>query len=333
MKEQTILIVGGAGFIGSHVNKMLHKNGYHTLVLDNFSRGHRSSVCYGTLIEGDLANPLILKHIFETYSIQAVMHFAAFINVGESVQNPAKYYLNNVVNTIHLLTTMLKYQVKTFIFSSSAAIFGHPLTPFIREDHPCTPINPYGESKWMIEKILRDFEAAYHLKFCCLRYFNAAGGDPEGEIKNYQTQSSNLIPRLLLSLRNLDDAVTVYGTDYPTPDGTCIRDFVHLEDLSHAHILAMEKLLAGASSNYYNLGSGRGFSVREVIRAVEEALGEKIKMIEGPRRLGDPPVLLADSSKAAAELNWKPRYLLSDMISHAWKSYDLDGANSKIYIG
>jgi UDP-glucose 4-epimerase len=321
MKGSMILVVGGAGFIGSHVNKMLHQAGYQTIVLDNLSRGHRKSVQYGTFIEGDLAHTGILHHIFSHYKIDAVMHFAAFIDVGESVKNPAKYYLNNVTHTLNLLMAMQRYEVKNLIFSSTAAIFGHPLEPLISEDHPCRPINPYGETKWIVEKMLRDFEAAYGLKFCCLRYFNAAGGDPEGKIKNYQVHTPNLIPRILLSLRRSDSFITINGTDYPTPDGTCIRDYIHIEDLGTAHIKAMEQLLAGAPSNYYNLGNGRGFSIREVIHAIEKVLGHKVQVMEGPRRPGDPACLLANPHKAARELNWHPRYSLEAMIEHAWNAY------------
>lgn len=323
MQTPMILIVGGAGFIGSHVNKMLSRKGYSTLVLDNLSRGHQATVRYGSFIEGDLADSNTLKSIFETYTIQAVMHFAAHLDVRESVHDPAKYYLNNVSHTLNLLTMMMRYEVKKLILSSSAAIFGTPVQPFIQEDHPCHPINPYGESKWMIEKILRDFEVAYGLKFCCLRYFNAAGGDPEGEIKNYQIQTFHLIPRILLSLKKPCEPLMVYGTDYPTPDGTCVRDFIHIEDLSHAHIMAMEQLLAGAASNYYNLGNGKGFSVREVIHAVERVLNQKVQVVEGARRPGDPAVLLADSSKAARQLGWQPRYSLDEMIRHAWEAYSI----------
>lgn len=316
-----ILVAGGAGFIGSHVNKMLHRKGYQTIVLDNLSKGHRQAVHYGIFIKGDLAHPDILEHIFKTYPIQAVMHFAAYIDVGESVQNPAKYYLNNVAHTLNLLHAMIQHQVQMLIFSSTAAIFGHPLTRLIDENHPCQPINPYGESKWMIEKILRDFGAAYDLKFCCLRYFNAAGGDPEGEIKNYQRQAHNLIPRILLGLKDNQPSITIYGTDYATPDGTCIRDYIHLEDLGTAHIAALEQLLLGASSTYYNLGSGIGFSVREVIRVVEEVLNKKINIIEVARRPGDPAMLLANPNKAKLQLNWQPHYSLQHIIEHAWLSY------------
>lgn len=321
MKNSVILIVGGAGFIGSHVNKMVNRKGYQTVVLDNLSRGHRAAVRYGTFVEGDLGDPHILNEIFKIYPIEAVMHFAAFKDVGESVRDPAKYYLNNVSHTLNLLTAMVKHHVKNLIFSSSAAVYGHPFESQIKEHHPCKPINPYGESKWMVERMLRDFEVAYGMKFCSLRYFNAAGGDPEGEIKNYQTETSNLIPRILLSLKKEGGEVTVYGTDYPTSDGTCIRDYIHIEDLGTAHINAMEGLLEGSPSNFFNLGSGQGFSVREVIRTTEEILNRKIKVIEGDRRRGDPAILLADSTRALLELNWKPHFSLKEMIEHAWKAY------------
>lgn len=320
MKERMILVVGGAGFIGSYVNKMLNRAGYQTLVLDNLSRGYEKAVRYGTFFKGEMADTDLLNHIFERYTIAAVMHFAAFIDVGESVQNPAKYYENNVVNTLTLLAAMRKHGIKNFIFSSTAAIFGHPQEPMIKEEHSCHPINPYGETKWIVEKILRDFDVAYGLKFSCLRYFNAAGGDPEGEIKIYQQKASNLIPRVLQSLKEPIGAITIFGTDYPTLDGTCIRDYIHIEDLGAAHIVAMEKLLKGAPSSYYNLGNGKGFSVWEVIHAVEKVLNRKVNVIKGERRPGDPPVLLADAHQAAQELNWHPRYSLEEMIEHAWKA-------------
>ncbi|MFI0434783.1 MAG: UDP-glucose 4-epimerase GalE [Parachlamydiaceae bacterium] len=322
MKKEVILVVGGAGFIGSHVNKMLNHRGYQTVVFDNLTRGNRKTVLYGDFVKGDLANPDFLNHLFETYSVIAVMHFAAYIDVGESVRHPAKYYLNNVAYTLNLLLAMMRYQIKTLIFSSSAAVYGYPLHLPIRESHPCHPINPYGESKWMIEKMLRDFETAYGLKFCSLRYFNAAGGDPEGKIKNVQQNKTNLIPRILMALKNDKEILTIYGTDYPTPDGTCIRDYVHIEDLGRAHITAMEQLLAGGHSNEYNLGIGKGYSVREVILAVEEILGKKVNVFNAERRPGDPPVLLADSSKAASQLNWQPSFFLEDIIEHAWKAFE-----------
>lgn len=322
MKDKLVLVVGGAGFIGSHVNKRLHREGYSTVVVDNLSRGHRDSVPYGTLLEGDLADSAFLDSLFRDYPIDAVMHFAAHIDVGESVIHPAKYYHNNVSNTLNLLTTMVRHHVKSMIFSSSAAVYGHPGVGLITEEHPCNPINPYGTSKWMIEKILSDFDIAYGVKSCSLRYFNAAGGDSEGEIKNYQEQTSHLIPRLLLSQAKKGRKVTLYGTDYPTADGTCIRDYVHVEDLAVAHVAALRRLFSGGFSTPYNLGSGRGYSVREVVKAVEAVVGEEIPVIEGERRLGDPAVLLADFTKAERELGWRPRFSLHDMISDAWDAYD-----------
>jgi UDP-glucose 4-epimerase len=319
--QQTVLVAGGAGFIGSYVVKRLNQAGYQTVTLDNLSRGKRQAVCYGQFIEGDIGNIETLNQIFNYYQIDAVMHFAAFIDVGESVENPSKYYFNNVVNTLTLLNSMLKHRIKTFIFSSSAAIFGVPLYEGILEDHPCFPINPYGETKWMVEKILRDFDLAYGLKSCCLRYFNAAGGDPDREIKNYQIQVTNLIPLALRKLE-MDQPLTIFGTDYSTPDGTCIRDYIHIADLATAHLVAMEKLLAGASSSYYNLGNGQGYSVREVVQAIEKVTGKKLVTIEGARRPGDPPILLANAHKAAQELGWHPRYTaLETMIEHAWKTF------------
>lgn len=330
-KSPTILVVGGAGFIGSQVNKMLNQAGYQTIILDNLSRGHKEAVHSGIFIEGDIADPIILDKIFTHYSIDAVMHFAAFINVGESVADPAKYYLNNVSHTLNLLTAMIRHHVKTFIFSSTAAIFGNPNPeqPNIKEDDPCHPINPYGETKWMVEKILKDFDHAYGLKFCCLRYFNAAGGDSEGIIKNNQSEQSNLIPVVLRSLKNPAKQITIFGTDYPTPDGTCIRDYIHIEDLGRAHIIAMQKLLEGSPSDCYNLGNGKGFSVRQVIEATEKVLGVKVNTVEGPRRAGDPAILLADSSKALKVLGWSPLFSLDEMIQHAWNALSLPAAVAK----
>lgn len=319
MPRKTILVVGGAGFIGSHVNKMLYEAGYDTVVLDNLTKGNRKAVTHGVFIEGDMADSECLDLLFQKYSIDAVMHFAASIDVGESISDPAKYYVNNVSNTLNLLNAMLRHSVKKFIFSSSAAVYGIPQEKQISEAHPCRPINPYGETKLIVEKILRDFDQAYGLTSCCLRYFNAAGGDPQGEIKNYKSKESNLIPVALRSLLEPNCSLTIFGSDYPTPDGTCIRDYVHICDLGSAHIIAMEQLLAGKPSSTYNLGNGEGFSVREVIHAVEKVTGRKLNVIEGPRRPGDPPYLVADAQKALRELGWKPQYpTLEAMIEHAW---------------
>lgn len=321
MSIPNILVVGGAGFIGSHITKMLSRSGYHPIVFDNLSSGHRESVTCGTFVEGDLANPQDLDAVFSQYSIQAVMHFAALIDVGESVVDPLKYYIHNVNYTLNLIEAMRKFHVNILIFSSSAAIFGHPKEVPMPENHPCRPINPYGYTKLIVENILSDCDKAYGIKSSCLRYFNAAGGDPKGEVKNFKQKETNLIPLVLRSLKDPTRAVTIFGTDYPLNDGTCIRDYIHLEDLGTAHILAMEKLLQGGASTNYNLGNGNGFSVRQVINAAEEATGLKVNTIEGPRRPGDPHILVADALKARKELGWNPAYPdLKQMITHAWQA-------------
>lgn len=311
---RTILITGGAGFIGSHVNDMLNKGGHATVVLDNLSTGVREAVMQGTFIEGDIADTPLLDKIFTTYKIDVVMHFAASIDVGESITNPAKYFKNNLANTINLLNAMIRHKVNIFIFSSTAAVYGNPLNTLIDENHPCIPINPYGTSKLMVEQILFDF-AKHGLKYCALRYFNAAGGDPNGKIKNFKKIEHNLIPSILRTSK-----VTIYGSDYDTPDGTCIRDYIHVTDLGAAHIAAMERLFHGGSSACYNLGNGNGFSVREIIASVEEVTKQEIKIAEGPRRAGDPPVLVADSKRARKELGWTPQYPNIDkIIEDAWQ--------------
>lgn len=318
MKGKRILVVGGAGFIGSEVNKLLNDTGYETVVLDNLSKGNRRRVRWGTFIKGDIGNRRSLEKLFSLYRFDAVMHFAASIDVGESVENPSKYYKNNVSNTLILLDVMREHGVKIFIFSSSAAVYGMPLQSLLTEDHPKNPMNPYGQSKLIIEKILDDYDVAYNFKSATLRYFNAAGGDPDGKIKNYHQKKSNLIPIVLEAIKN-NQPVTINGTDYPTRDGTCVRDFIHVYDLSTAHIRAMEKLFADGKSDAYNLGNGQGFSVREVIETAEKVTKKTIQVIEGPRRPGDPPYLLADASKAKLQLNWEPVYpSLEAMITHAW---------------
>jgi len=313
--------VGGAGFIGSQVNLMLCRAGYKTLVFDNLSRGSRSAVIQGSFVEGDISNPKDLDKVFSSHKIDAVMHFAAYIDVGESCQHPLKYYQNNVGGTLNLLEAMVRHDVKILVFSSSAAVYGYPLKLKIDEQHPCNPINPYGETKWMVEKILHDCDKAYGLRSCCLRYFNAAGGDPEGMITNTRTKEHNLIPLILRSLQKKSGSITIFGTDYDTSDGTCIRDYVHVHDLGQAHIDAMKKLLAGGPSMCYNLGNGHGFTIRQVIAAAEEATGLKVRTVEGGRRPGDPPILVADAHKAHDELGWTPQYPdLETMIAHAWKA-------------
>lgn len=321
MNKKTILVVGGAGYIGSYVNHLLHKSGYETIVLDNLSTGNRAAVIEGTFINGDMGDRTLLDKIFSSHKIDAVMDFAAHTDVGESVKNPLKYYLNNVSNTLQLLKAMVDHHVKLFIFSSTASLYGHPKTRFITEQTPCDPMNPYGETKLVIENILRDLDTTGGLRYCSLRYFNAAGGDPEGKLKNYNRSSSNLIPRILHSIIEHNSTITINGTDYETPDGTCVRDYIHIADLASAHILAMEQLFSGGSSAYYNLGNGKGFSVREVIAAAEKATGKNLQVIEGPRRPGDPATTVADSQKAQRELGWKPQYPdLETIIAHAWQA-------------
>ncbi|MCB1112063.1 MAG: UDP-glucose 4-epimerase GalE [Chlamydiales bacterium] len=321
--SKCVLVVGGAGFIGSYVNKMLDDSGYATIVLDNLSRGSRKAVTRGTFVEGDMADTPLLDKLFTDNQIDAVMHFAAYIDVGESVRDPDLYYHNNVVNTINLLNAMRRHGVKKFIFSSSAAVYGLPDCKYISESHPCNPINPYGESKLMVEKILYDYDNAYDLKYSSLRYFNAAGGDPDGEVLNYRSSESNLIPIVLRSLTVSDGQVTIFGTDYPTPDGTCIRDYIHIHDLGTAHILSMEKLFQGGMSSTYNLGNSEGFSVRDVIAAAERVTQQTVNVIEGARRAGDPPYLVASAEKAKRELNWEPRYRdLDTIVADAWRGLE-----------
>lgn len=316
----SILVTGGAGFIGSNVNKLLHLNGYETVILDNLSQGDRRVCKMGTFIEGDIGDEKLLDTIFKDHPIAGVMHFAASINVGESVVKPADYYRNNVVNTLTLINAMVKHKIHHLVYSSSAAVYGMPEAQYIKEDHPCLPINPYGHSKLMVEKILDDYDRAYGLRSISLRYFNATGGDPDGEIRNYQKKDLNLIPIVLRSLIK-NTSVNIFGTDYPTADGTCVRDYIHVYDLGTAHLLAMEHLIGGCKSNHYNLGNGVGFSVKEVIAAANKVTGKRVNAIEDHRRPGDPSILVADAKKATDELGWKPRYTgIETMIEHAWKA-------------
>lgn len=316
--KKTILITGGAGFIGSMVNLLLQKEGFDTVVLDNFSTGRAETVISGDLIAGDIGNSSLLDEIFSKYSIEAVMHFAAKTEVAESLKDPASYYETNVADTLTLLHAMRKAGIFRFIFSSSASVYGIPTTEELKEDSPCIPISPYGESKLIIEKVLRDYYSAYQFSSCSLRYFNAAGGDPHGLIKYSEKRESNLIPIVLNCLLK-GEPVTVYGNDYPTFDGTCIRDYVHVTDLADAHILALKKLLTGNALLCYNLGNKQGFSVLDVIRTIEEVTKEKVQLVMGKRRPGDPPKLIANAEKAAFELNWRPRYPeLIQMVEHAW---------------
>ena len=314
-----ILIVGGAGYIGSHINKELTKQGFKTVVFDNLSSGKKELVKWGEFFEGDLGNIENIKEVFKKYPIEAVLHFAAFKAVGESVVDPQKYYLNNVANTLNLFKVMRESNVNKFIFSSSAATFGNPQYIPIDEKHPTNPINPYGETKLIVEHIMRDYSTAYNFRYVALRYFNACGADLESEIGEWQGSSSNLIPLTLDAAIGAREEIGIFGTDYPTPDGTCIRDYIHVTDLAEAHVLALKYLLNGGASDVFNLGNGKGFSVKEVIDMAKKVTGIDFKVTEKDRRAGDPPELIADSKKAKEILKWEPKYFdLETIMTSAW---------------
>lgn len=315
---KNILVVGGAGYIGSHVVKMLAAQGYNPVVYDNLSKGHREAVQGHSFELGDLGDKTRLAEVFKKYGIEAVMHFAAFIEVGESVKEPSKYYHNNVAKVLNLLDAMHENAVRYFVFSSTAATFGEPIHPKIDETHPQKPINPYGNTKLMVEKMLEDFDTAYGLKSVALRYFNASGADDSGEIGESHTPETHLIPLVLQAAAGKRPCISVFGTDYPTPDGTCVRDYVHVNDLARAHILALEKMTKENQSLRYNLGSGNGQSVAELIAQAKEVTGVDFKVEYKGRRAGDPAVLVADSAKATRELGWKPQYDLKQIIQTAW---------------
>lgn len=316
----SVLVVGGAGYIGSHMVAELLARGCRVTTFDNLSTGHRDAVLGGEFIQGDLADRAGLDALFQSRRFDAVMHFASFIQVGESVREPAKYYANNVTNTLNLLDAMVAHGVGRFIFSSSAAVYGNPLAVPIAEDHPRQPINPYGRTKVMVEDILADYDRAYGLKSVCLRYFNAAGADPAGRLGERHEPETHLIPLVLRAAAGRLPYVSVFGRDYDTPDGTCIRDYVHVADLAAAHWLALEYLLAGGTSTAFNLGNGAGFSVAEVIATAERVTGRAIPVQDAPRRPGDPPRLVADATRAREVLGWRPRHeALATLIAHAWQ--------------
>lgn len=320
MSKKTVLVVGGAGFIGSHVNQMLDEAGYATIVFDNLSRSSRQPQHCGQFFLGDTANPEDLKKVFSENAIDAVMHFAADIDVGASVADPSACYRNNVCNGLNLVQEMLRAGVKNLVFSSTAAVYGLPQSDRINEQHPRVPINPYGHSKLMLEQILADLHKSHGLNVSCLRYFNAAGGDPNGTVKFCQLKPSNLVPLLLGAIKT-QSTLTINGDDYDTKDGTCVRDYIHVADLGQAHILAMEGLFGGKGYSVYNLGNGNGFTVKEVIDAAEAVTGQSLSTKVGPRRAGDPPVLIADSSLALKELGWKPQFAdIETIVRHAWQA-------------
>lgn len=315
-----VLVVGGAGYIGSHMVKMLLDAKHDVITLDNLSSGHHDAVLGGVFIEGDLADVACLDHVFEQYQPEAVMHFASYIQVGESVRKPDIYYRNNVTNTLNLLDVMLKYDVKKFIFSSTAAVFGEPDYIPIDEAHIRRPINPYGRSKWMIEQILVDYDKAFNFRSVCLRYFNAAGADPDGCLGERHDPETHLIPLILQAASGRLEHIQVFGRDYDTPDGTCIRDYIHIVDLCSAHLAALNYLVKGGESDCFNLGNGEGFSVQEVLDAVKQVSGKSIRVVDGPRRIGDPARLVANASHAHIKLGWKPNYPdLMSIVTHAWK--------------
>ena len=319
-KQLRVLVAGGAGYIGSHMVKHLARQGCHVTTLDDLSGGYRDAVLHGTLIEGDIGNRALLDQLFSEQAFDAVMHFASFIQVGESMQAPSKYYRNNLTNTLTLLDAMAAAGIQRFIFSSTAAVFGDPQSDQIGEDHPKRPINPYGRSKLMVEQALEDYDRAYGLKSVCLRYFNAAGADPEGELGERHEPETHLIPLVLQAAAGKRSHITVFGQDYGTTDGTCIRDYVHVSDLCRAHWLALQRLLQGAGSQAYNLGNGLGFSVQQVIDTARRVTGHGIEVQYAPRRAGDPARLVADARLANNELGWRPAHTsLEELIEHAWR--------------
>ncbi len=315
-----ILVIGGAGYIGSHMCKYLSQKGHRPVVLDNLIYGHREAVKWGPFIEGAMENRDILDGVFTEYEIHAVMHFAAFAYVGESVTDPGKYYTNNVAATVSLLESMRKHNVLKFIFSSTCATYGEPVEIPMTETHPQNPINPYGRSKLMVEQILDDYESAYGLKSVSLRYFNAAGADPDGEIGEDHDPETHLIPLTLQTALGKRKKMVIFGDDYPTGDGTCVRDYIHIMDLAQAHLLALEKLMNGSPGEKYNLGNGNGISVKEVIDTAREITGEKIPVRMAERRPGDPAVLVGSADKAITELGWKPQFAdLKSILESAWR--------------
>jgi UDP-glucose-4-epimerase GalE len=314
-----ILITGGAGYIGSHAVRHFLSRGHDVWIYDNLSVGHRAAVPAERLIVADLAEPERLDHALVIHRIEAVVHFAAYALVGESVRDPAKYYRNNLINTLGLMEAMKRYGIARFVFSSTCATYGMPKQVPITEAELQAPINPYGNAKLAVERALADYAVAYNLGYAALRYFNAAGASPDGGIGEDHDPETHLIPLVLQAALGQRPHIEVFGVDYPTPDGTCIRDYIHVDDLAEAHLLALEKLQPGQGMKY-NLGTGKGHSVRDVIRTCAEVTGKKIAVKEGPRRPGDPPALVAAADKVQIELGWRPRYTdLKALIETAWK--------------
>jgi UDP-glucose 4-epimerase len=314
-----VLVTGGAGYVGSHVAKQLYENGMEVIILDNLIHGHREFAKWGVFYEGDIGDEKLLNRIFSKHDVSAVMHFAAHALVGESVKNPVKYYENNVCKTLILLKAMLSHEVKNMVFSSSCAVYGYPEAIPIPESHMRNPINAYGKSKLAVENMLEDFNRAYGLNYVSLRYFNAAGADFDAALGEDHNPETHLIPLALDAALGRRETVEIFGMDYDTHDGTCLRDYIHVSDLALAHILALNHLYQNEESGAFNLGSGRGFSVREIIETVKRVTGREVNAVPAPRREGDPPVLVADSTRAGDVLKWKPQYGLEEIVKSAWR--------------
>lgn len=303
-----ILVTGGAGYIGSHVVKALGERGHDVLTYDNLSYGHKEAVLYGQLVVGDLSDTNRLRDVFDGFRPEAIMHFAALIVVPESIREPLRYYANNFCNSLNLLNICLEKGVNKFIFSSTAAVYGIPEKIPVNEEAPLKPINPYGMSKVMVENALSDISKISDFRYVSLRYFNVAGADPLARIGQWREDATHLITVAVRTSLGKKPFLEIFGTDYPTPDGTCIRDYIHVEDLSEAHLIALDYLLNGGTSDIFNCGYGHGYSVKEVVEVVKRVTGVNFKVIETDRREGDPPELIADSSKLRRAMNWKPRY-------------------------
>lgn len=315
-----VMVTGGAGYIGSHVVKLLGEMEHEILVYDNLENGNEWAVLYGKLVKGNIGDEKLLDDIFQEFKPDIVMHFAAYIQVNESVKNPLKYYSNNTANTLKLINSMVKNNITNFIFSSTAAVYGIPTKIPVTEDHPMIPINPYGQSKAFVEQILKDCANATDLKYISLRYFNVAGADPDGKIGQAYRESTHLITRALKTANGEYEKLQIYGTDYPTKDGTCIRDYIYVMDLAYAHVLAMDYLLQQKKCDVFNCGYGHGYSVREVIDVAKKVTNIDFPVEETKRREGDPPELVADSSKIKRKLNWRPKYDdLYFIIKTAWE--------------
>jgi len=316
----SVVVAGGAGYIGSHMVRMLRENGFHPVVVDNLATGHADAVGDATFRRGDIGDRAFMGAVLREFQPRCVMHFAAASLVGESMAAPAKYWRNNLVQTLHLLDTMLDCGVRQFIFSSTAAVYGEPVEVPMTEQHPQRPINPYGHSKLAVEMALRDYDRAYGLRSVTLRYFNAAGAHPDGSLGERHEPETHLIPLVLQVASGRRAEIARFGSNFPTRDGSCIRDYIHVQDLCAAHLLALEKLGQGAGTSAFNLGNGNGHSVNEVIAAARKVTGHPIPVRDDPPRAGDPPVLVADAQRARAELGWLPRYPgLETIIAHAWQ--------------